>query len=328
MRTLFIGGTRRGYQTLSALVNAGADITGILSLRQDEHETERFEEPIRRLAFDRGIPCHESKWLKDRDYAAIVRNEMHPEIAFVVGCRILIPPELYQVPERGSLAVHDSLLPEYRGFAPLNWAILNGEEHTGVTLFYLSELMDGGDIVCQKQVPIGPDDTAADVYDRVCQATTDVVLEAYPLLTAGIAPRIGQDYSKGSFTCSRSPAEGEIDWSQPTRSVYNQIRAITRPYPGAYTFLGTTKITIWAAKPLANPPRYAGRIPGRVVGRTGPEVQVLTGDGILRLLEVQVAGEQSTDAAKVFTSVRATLGLRAADLLERIKQLEELSKNK
>src|SRR4051794_20542880 len=179
MRTLFIGGTRRGYQTLSALLEAGANITGILSLRQDDHETDRFEEPIRRLAAERNIPCYESKWLKDRDYGAILRDEIKPDIAYVVGCRILIPPDLYEIPSRGTLAVHDSMLPEYRGFAPLNWSILNGEDHTGVTLFYLSELMDGGDIVCQKSVPIGADDTAAEVYERVCQATIDVVLEAH-----------------------------------------------------------------------------------------------------------------------------------------------------
>jgi methionyl-tRNA formyltransferase len=328
MRTLFIGGTRRGYQTLAALLDAGANITGIISLRQDEHEADRFEEPIRALAGEHGIPCYETKWLKDRDYAAILRDEIKPDIAYVVGCRILIPPDVYEIPSRGTLAVHDSLLPEYRGFAPLNWSILNGEDHTGVTLFHVSEVMDGGDIVCQKSVPIGPDDTAAEVYERVCQATVDVVLEAHPLLAAGTAPRIPQDYAQGSFTCSRSPAEGEIDWSKSTRAIYDQIRALTRPYPGAYTFLGTKKVIIWAARPMDNAPRYVGRIPGRVVGRNAGEVHVLTGDGILRLLEVQVEGEASAAAPTVFTSVRATLGLRAADLLERIKKLEELLNNK
>lgn len=328
MRTLFIGGTRRGYQTLASLLEAGANVTGIFSLRQDDHETDRFEEPIKALAAERNIPCYETKWLKDRDYAAILRDEIKPDIAFVVGCRILIPPEVYEIPSRGTLAVHDSLLPEYRGFAPLNWSILNGEDHTGVTLFYLSEVMDGGDIVCKKVVAIDPDDTAADVYEHVCQATVDVVLEAYPLLAAGTAHRIPQDYTKGSFTCSRSPAEGEIDWSKPTRTIYNQIRALTRPYPGAYTFLGTKKVTVWAAKPVEDPPRYVGRIPGRIIGRGSVEADVLTGDGILKLLEVQVEGQEPAPAASVFTSVRATLGLRTADLLERIKQLEQLLNNK
>lgn len=328
MRTLFIGGTRRGFQTLSALLQAGANVTGIFSLRQDDHETDRFEQPIQQLAAERGIPCYETKWLKDRDYAAILREQIKPDIAYIVGCRILIPPELYEIPACGMLAVHDSLLPEYSGFAPLNWSILNGEEHTGVTLFYLSEAMDSGDIVYQQPVPIGPDDTAAEVYERVCQATVDVVLAAYPLLASGTAPRITQDDAKRTFTCSRSPADGQIDWSKSTQAIYNQIRALGRPYPGAYTFLGLKKVTIWAARPMDAAPRYVGRIPGRIIGRVAPEVHVLTGDGVLRLLEVQIDGDAPAPASTVFTSVRVTLGLHMTGLLERITQLEELLKNK
>src|SRR5262249_15375446 len=147
--------------------------------------------------------------------------------------RILIPEKIYQLPPRGTLAIHDSLLPEYRGFAPLNWSILNGEDHLGLTLFYVSESMDGGDIVAQKRIQIGPDDSAPAIYDRVCQATTVLILETYPLLAAGTAPRSSQDYSKGTFTCARTPADGLIDWDLSTRAIYNRIRALTHPYPGA-----------------------------------------------------------------------------------------------
>jgi methionyl-tRNA formyltransferase len=326
MRVLFIGGTRRGYLTLEALVASGAEVAGIVSLRQDEHEAERYEQPIQSLAERHAIPHYPTKWMKDRDYVSLLAGEIRPDVAFIVGCRILIPRSIYEIPPLGMLALHDSLLPHYRGFAPLNWAILNGEKQTGVTLFYLSETMDGGDIVSQKAVPIGPSDTAPEVYERVCQATVDLVLEACPLLASGVAPRIRQDYRIGSFTCSRAPIDGEIDWTRSTAAIFNQVRALAWPYPGAFTFYEGRKLMIWRAAPLDPPPCYVGRVPGRVVAvsRESGEIQILTGDGVLRIIEVQSPGEEKTAAANVVRSVRATLGLNTGDLLARVQALEQI----
>lgn len=324
MRILFIGSTRRGYMTVKSLVEMGNHVVGIISLQQHEHEIERYEETIESFAKEHNIPHFETKWMKDQDYVELISNQLRPDIAFVVGCRIIIPPEIYQIPRLGTLAVHDSLLPEYRGFAPLNWSIINGEDHTGVTLFYLSDLMDGGEIVAQKCVPIDPKDTAQLVYERICQATVDLILETYPLFVQGTAQRIKQDYSKGSFTCSRTPLDGEINWARPTNEIYNQIRALTIPYPGAFTYLDGSKMMVWMAEPLDKALVYKGRIPGRVVNISKSEgyVDVLTGDGILRIFNVQLEGLEMTMAANVIKSVRASLGLRIVDLLERIRDLE------
>jgi methionyl-tRNA formyltransferase len=325
MRSLFIGGTRRGYQTLKALAGVGARLAGIISLRQDEHETDRYEEPIRSLAGELNVPFYESKGLRDRDYPGLIARELHPDVALVVGCRVLLPRAVYELPPFGTLAVHDSLLPEYRGFAPLNWSILNGEEHTGVTLFYLSAVVDEGDIVAQRRVPIGPDDTAAEVYERVCRATVDLVLEAYPLLAAGTASRLRQDSAAATYTCSRSPADGLIDWGQPTRQIYDMIRALSAPYPGAFTHHQGRRLTVWTARPVPDAPRYRGRTPGRVVAtaRATGSVDVLTGDGVLRVHEVQYDGAARTAATEVIHSVRCTLGLRLDELLDYIRLLEE-----
>lgn len=325
MRTLFIGGTRRGHMTLQALLEAQAPIVGVISLTQDEHELERYEERIRALVEHHGIPLYQTKWMKDRDYVRLLADDLRPEVALVVGCRILIPPEICTLPPRGTLAVHDSLLPNYRGFAPLNWSIINGENRTGVTLFYLSELMDGGDIVTQKIVCIEPNDTAPMVYERICQATVEVVLEIYPLLVEGKAPRTNQDYTKGSFTCSRVPNDGLIDWSSPSSALHNQVRALTYPYPGAFSYYQGKKLIIWKAHCLDRPPYYVGRIPGRVVGISKSEgyVDVLTGDSVLRILEIQIESSKRTMAANVIKSVRDSLGLQVTDLLDRIQMLEQ-----
>lgn len=324
MKTLFIGGTKRGYQTLAALIEAGHQICGIISLQQDTHEIERYEEPIRTLAAEKGIPVFETKWLKDRDYQTIIRTELQPDIALAVGCRIIIPEEIYGIPAKGTVAVHDSLLPEYRGFAPLNWSIINDEAETGVSLFYLNPLMDCGDIVSRKAVPIGIDEMAPEVYEKVCRATIDVVLESWPALANGTARRIPQDPTTGSYTCSRIPADGMIDWTQPTRRVWNLIRALIHPYPGAFTFFRDQKVTIRSAHPLEPAPRYVGRSPGRVVkvARDEGSVDVLTADGIIRILEIELEG-RVVPAATVITSVKESLGLDSLRLLSRIEELEK-----
>jgi methionyl-tRNA formyltransferase len=323
MRVVFIGSTKRGYETLKALLEAGADVVGVVSLAQHAHETGRFEGAITDLTAQYHVPCIETQWMKDRDYAALLVDEWQADVAFIVGCRVLIPRAVYEAPRLGSLAVHDSLLPEYRGFAPLNWAILNGEDHTGVTLFYLSEAMDDGDIVLQQAVPIGPDETAPMVYEKVCQATVDVVLDGHARLVSGNAPRIPQVDGVGSYTCSRTPLDGCIDWARSTTETYDLIRALTQPYPGAYTHYKGRKLLVWAAEP-APPVNYVGRIPGRVVGLSSAEgwVDVLTTDGILRLTSVQLEGGEPTAPASVIRSVRASLGLNPVELLERIQELE------
>lgn len=325
MRTLFIGGTKRGYLTLKGLIERGGNIVGIISLLQDIHEVERYEEPIKALAKQYKIPLYETKWMKDKYYDEIIAKDIKPDIAFVVGCRILLPNDIYNIPPLGTLAVHDSLLPEYRGFAPLNWSILNGEDHTGVTLYCLNELMDGGDIVAQKHVPIKFEDTAPLVYEKVCEATVTIISEVYELMSQGKAHSIPQDYAIGSFTCTRTPADGLIDWSQPTTAIYNQVRALTYPYPGAFTFLDGKRLMIWKAEPLNNPPAYKGRIPGRIINISKSEecVDILSGDGILRIYEVQLEGENKSAATNVIKSIKSTLGLRTSDLLNRIQVLEQ-----
>jgi methionyl-tRNA formyltransferase len=323
MRTVFIGGTKRGYLALKALVDSGAHVVGVISLRQDEHERERFEEPIRALAYGRGLAFCETRWMKDRDYGRWIAEDLGADLALIVGCRILLRKEVYEAPRRGSLAIHDSLLPEYRGFAPLNWAIINGEDHTGVTLFQVGESMDAGGVVAQRRVPIEPRDTAPSVYERVCQATVDLILETYPLLASGAAVAVPQSEAGATFACSRTPADGLIDWTMSTKAIYDQVRGLTYPYPGAYTALDGRKLTIWRVEPVETI-RVVGRIPGRVtaIDRAAGYVDVLTGDGVLRIHDVELAGTPRRSAADVITSVRATLGVRAADLLARIEVLE------
>ena len=293
MRVLFVGSTRRGFLVLEALVESGAELVGVISLRQHGHETERYERAIADLAREKGIPLHETQSMQECDYAGLLREELKPDVAFVVGCRVMIPPEVYEVPPLGMWAAHDSFLPEYRGFAPLNWSIINGEDHTGLTLFRLSETMDGGDVLVQRRIPIGPDDTAPEVYERVCHVTVQLVLDAHERLQRGTARAKSQDVTTGSICCSRSPADGLLDWSLPTDRIYALVRALTHPYPGAFTVVQGRRLTVWRARPVPNSPRYVGRIPGKVVGGfpAGGDVGGRRGGGVRGRMRGRFAGE-------------------------------------
>jgi methionyl-tRNA formyltransferase len=323
-RVLFIGGTRRGFMTLEALLDHGAPVCGVISLRQDDHEIDRFEDAIEALCRKNRTTHYSTRWMKDRDFASIIADELKPDIAVVVGCRILIPKTIYELPALGTMAVHDSLLPAYRGFAPLNWSLVNGESSTGVTLFKLSDEMDAGPIVAQQTVPIGSHDTAPMIYERVCNATVNVVLSAYDELRRGKTRPQSQDHRHATFTCSRTPADGLIDWTRSTTEIFDLVRALTHPYPGAYTFLDLEKVVILDAIPAPEQRPYVGRIPGRVVAMSRDDgyVDVLTGDGILRIRRVQLADAGPTTATDVIKSIRATLGVHPLELVGRIKALE------
>ena len=134
--------------------------------------------------------------------------------------------------------MHGSLLPKYRGRVPVNWAIIHGETETGATLHYMTEKPDAGDIVAQRAVPILPDDTARDVFDKVTQAAATLLEQTMPALAAGTAPRMPQDLSRGSYFGGRRPDDGLIDWSMDAASIHNLVRAVAPPYPGARTTLG------------------------------------------------------------------------------------------
>jgi methionyl-tRNA formyltransferase len=219
--------------------------------------------------------------------------------------------------------VHYAPLPEYRGRANVNWAIINGEPEAAISIHVLVARLDAGNILYQERIPIGQDDTVGDLYGRLNVIQGRVLGTTVRTHISGYNG-VPQDESIASYGCTRVPEDGEIDWSAPTRQVYALVRALSAPYPGAFTYVGTRPMHIVRAVPVVDAPRYAGRVPGRVIGRSGQEgyVDVLTGDGALRIHEVRLGDSTVRRAADCITSTRQTLGLRTADLLARIDVLE------
>jgi methionyl-tRNA formyltransferase len=173
----------------------------------------------------------------------------------------------------------------------------------------MTEAVDAGDIVGQRAIDLHPRVTAPELYDAVCDATVELVLEALPGLKAGTAPRIVQDHSQATFFCARTPDDGAIDWAADTLTIDRLIRGLTYPYPGARTTYRGAELAIWEAEPLDPAPLYEGRVPGRPVGFPGDgAVDVLTGDGVLRVRRVS-GPDGPVAAADVIRSFKATLGL-------------------
>jgi methionyl-tRNA formyltransferase len=222
--------------------------------------------------------------------------------------------------------VHYSLLPRYRGLAAVQWGLINGEPDLGITVHVITERLDAGNILYQNRVAAGSQETAAGIYAKLNEIQRHVLGETVERYLGGYAG-VPQDESAATYACARLPEDSEIDWSDSTDRIYAQIRtfhkALSRPYPEAYTYLDTRRISIVSAAPAENSPPYAGGVPGRVVGRSGADgyVDVLSGDGVLRIHEVMTDDRAVHPAAVVIRSTQHTLGLRPAELLERIEAL-------
>ncbi|MCL2669440.1 MAG: hypothetical protein FWE89_02030, partial [Syntrophaceae bacterium] len=192
----------------------------------------------------------------------------------------------------GAFNLHGSLLPSYRGRCPVNWVLIHGETQTGVTLHHMVAKADAGDIVGQKLVPIDRSDRAVTLYRKLCAAAGTLLDEFLPPLITGKAPRIRQDLSKGSYFGGRRPEDGQIDWHWSNERIYNLIRAVTDPYPGAFAFLpGWKKLLIWWAEPIAVDVSPDLPVAG-MIRRKGKGICVETGQGLIRLLEVESSGKR------------------------------------
>ncbi len=243
-----------GVRCLATLLAQGVEVPLVVTHEDDPNE-EIFFSSVRRLAALEGIEtitpaADELPQLADRLEA------LAPDFLFSFYYRYLIPPALLAIPRHGALNVHGSLLPRYRGRAPVNWAVLHGEPETGASLHYMVEKPDAGDLVDQMAVPILPNDTAAQVFDKVVVAAELVLHRSLPALCAGTAPRRPLDLAAGSYFGGRTPEDGRIDWRQGAWQVHNLIRAVAPPWPGAFTDLPGGRLRILGSHFRNEPARH------------------------------------------------------------------------
>ncbi len=278
-----------GYRCIQELLRQGAEISLIFT-HEDSPTEEIWFQSVRELADQHGIPYLTTD-INDPANVARVR-EIAPAFIFSFYYRNMIRPEVLAIPRLGALNLHGSYLPKYRGRVPVNWAVINGETETGATLHYMVEKADAGDIVDQGKVPIAFSDTALDVFAKLTDAAVTVLSRAWPLLREERAPRIAMDLAAGNYCGGRKPADGRIDWSKSALQIYNLIRGVTHPYPGAFTFLDGKKVVIWQAWPLEG----CGKL-GRIMSYN--PLLVATGEGLLEIRSLQIEGEGEVQAAGV-----------------------------
>jgi methionyl-tRNA formyltransferase len=275
-----------GYCCIEELLRQGARIEMIFT-HEDSPTEQIWFQSVRELADLNGIAWLTSD-INEPENVAKVR-EIAPDFIFSFYYRNMIKPEVLEIPRRGSLNLHGSYLPKYRGRVPVNWAVINGETETGATLHYMVEKPDAGDIVDREKVGIAFTDTAFEVFSKLTDAAVTVISRAFPLLVSGTAPRIPMDLKAGSYFGGRKPADGLIDWTKSAVQIYNLIRGVTHPYPGAFTFLDGKKVVLWSAWPVEG----TGE-PGRVV--SAKPLLVGTGDGLLEIRSLQVEGKPEMSA--------------------------------
>jgi methionyl-tRNA formyltransferase len=275
-----------GYECLDALIQNDEYVLAVITHKDDPGEEIWFRS-VAGLAKKYGIPAHTPESVNTPDWIERIRS-WAPDLILSFYYRSMISEEILNIPRLGAFNMHGSLLPKYRGRAPINWAVLHGEKSTGVTLHHMVKQADAGDIVEQEAVPIGPDDTARDVFDRCVKAARVVLERQIDALTQGTAPRRKQDESQATYFGGRTPEDGRIDWTAGAEKIYNLIRAVTQPYPGAFTDVDGKKLFIWWAKPVPGP----GGTPGQIVS-TDPLI-VATGSGDLELINWEWEDEEDT----------------------------------
>lgn len=306
-RIVVFGYHDTGVACLQALLDQGANVVAVVTHRDDPGETIWFGS-VAELAAARGLPVHAPEDPNVPAFVETVRR-LRPDVIFSFYYRRLLCPAILAIPSLGAINLHGSLLPKYRGRAPLNWVLVHGETMTGVTLHYMDARADHGDIIAQRPVPIAIEDTALTLSRKLTGAARALLAEMYPLIVAGRAPRIPQDHSAATRFGRRTPADGRIDWSRSAWEVYNLIRAVTHPFPGAFCFLGGRKVFLWAARPPQG--RSAGAAPGTILGVADDgALEAATGDGILEVLRLQADGGPETDGADFFDTMVRTSGDR------------------
>ncbi len=288
MRTVWVSFDTIGRDCLEAAADVGAEIVGVVTLPGPIDPNRSGQCSFDDVAARLGAVLHETRDVNSDETLAAV-GALGAELIFVVGWSQLVRDPFIALASDGVFGMHPTLLPRHRGRAPIPWAILTGLARTGVTLFEIVDgTADSGSIVGQVTLDVAPDETATTLFERIAEAHVDLTRELVPRLLARTAPRTPQDPSRASSWPKRAPADGIIDWETRARYLYDWVRAQTRPYPGAFTFLGDDKVIVWGARAV----ELADAAPAGTIVEVGPEGPVVAcGEGGLVLQEIQTNGE-------------------------------------
>jgi len=305
IRTVFMGTPDFACSSLQGLIDAGCQVVGVFT--QPDRPSGRGRKltppPVKVLAEQRQIPVFQPERLR-RPEAVEQLRQLAPDLVVVVAYGQLLSAEVLEMPRYGCINVHASLLPKYRGAAPINKAIVDGETETGVTTMYMDVGLDTGDMLVKKTLEIGADETAGQLHDRLAPLGAETMVETLRRLCAGTLERIAQNDADSCYASLMKKEDGRIDWNLPARQIHNLVRGLD-PWPSAYSSLGGATLKIAATSVAAE----SGEA-GTVLEATDDGVLVACGEGSLRIGELQLPGKRRLSAADFLRGNDLPVGTR------------------
>ncbi len=294
MRLVFMGTPEFSVPALEALIEGGHTVEAVVT--QPDKKRGRGKEiqmtPVKEAALAHGIPVWQpARVKKDEEFLAKLK-EIDPDVIVVIAFGQILPKEILELPKYGCINIHASLLPKYRGAAPIQWVILDGETETGITTMYMEEGLDTGDMLLKTVIPIEKDETGGSLHDKLAAAGGPLILETLKGLTEGTLKRIPQE-GETCYASMLTKELGRIDWTKDAVSLERLIRGLS-PWPSAYSSLGGKTVKLWKAEALSAEKKGE---PGTVVSVSRDSFSVQTGDGLLLVRELQLEGKKRMDTA-------------------------------
>jgi len=295
MRIIFMGTPDFAVSSLKALLAAGHRIAAVVT--QPDKPKGRGKQvqppPVKVLAQEHHLPVLQPASIKTGDFLQTLQ-ELNPDCIVVVAYGKILPPEILYLPPKGCINVHASILPRYRGSAPIHWSVINGETETGVTTMYMNEGMDTGDMILKKHLPIGPEDNVGIVHDRLAVLGAELLVETIELLEQNQAPRVPQDHREATYAPMLRKEHELLHWDRTAREIHNHVRGMD-PWPGAFTTWGNQVLKIWRTVPL---PADTKAQPGTVLEASSAGLLVQTGQGQVLITELQLQGSRRMGAGQ------------------------------
>ncbi|MDD6308118.1 MAG: methionyl-tRNA formyltransferase [Clostridia bacterium] len=291
MRIVFMGTPDFAAIVLRGICAAGHEVVGVISQpdKPKNRGMQMVPTPVKEEALKRNIPVYQPETLRNQAILPYLQ-EMQPDCIVVVAYGKLLPKYVLSYPSYGCINMHASLLPKYRGAAPIQWSILNGETETGITSMHMAEGLDTGDMILREKVAITSEDTAESLHDKLAEAAVRVAVDTLRALEDGTAPRIPQTEEASSYAPMLTKELGEIHWQRTTKEILNQIRGLN-PWPGAYSYKEGQRFKVISAK------QAEGQgAPGQVIAGKHRLI-VATGDGALEIMQMQMPGKRAMEAS-------------------------------
>ena len=306
MRIVFMGTPDFSVPTLEALVASEHEVVGVVT--QPDKPKGRGKEihmsPVKECALQHNIPVYQPVRARDEAFVDEMRA-LTPDVMVVIAFGQILPKSLLELPKYGCVNIHASLLPKYRGAAPIQWAVINGDEETGITTMMMDVEMDTGDMLEKTVVKLDPEETGGSLFDRLSLLGGDLILSTLSKLEKGEITPVPQDHEKATYVKKISKSMGDIDWTMDAVSIERLVRGLN-PWPSAFTRLNGKMLKIWEAKVLPDPDV---KLPcGSVISASDEGLKIQTGAGVLCVTSLQLEGKKRMDTAAFLRGYQVAAG--------------------